>query len=222
MNIKNIFTASVIILIFLLKLSCELRNNNFSVDEGEVRNSIYTSHEIGWTIEIPKGWETTKKSEMESFTESGLEAIEENHPDYYSTTDLKYLIGFQKNKANYFQSLSEYTGSDNVNEWKKLYLSQKKMQDLILSKEKYKSDSSEVKTEIIDGLEFEMFVVRIYSPEGDVVYTQLSYSRLINGFDFGVVIGYNNESYKNEMLMAFTNSRFRNQIREDTHDNKLK
>ncbi|MCH8905339.1 MAG: hypothetical protein IIA45_15680 [Bacteroidetes bacterium] len=47
------------------------------MDEGNIAENIYTSDAIGWTIEIPEGWEITKKSQIEEEIEVGMEAVDE-------------------------------------------------------------------------------------------------------------------------------------------------
>jgi len=41
--------------------SCGQVDPNKNIDEGKVEGNVYTSEEIGWTIEIPKGWTVIDK-----------------------------------------------------------------------------------------------------------------------------------------------------------------
>ena len=40
---------------------------------------------------------------------------------------------------------------------------------------------SQIKTEKIDGIDFQMFTITLYSPNGEVILNQIYYSSLING-----------------------------------------
>ena len=51
---KLLFT--IIAGISLSLTSCGQVDPNKNIDEGKVEGNIYTSQEIGWTMEIPKGW----------------------------------------------------------------------------------------------------------------------------------------------------------------------
>ena len=70
-----------------------------------------------------------------------------------------------------------------------------------------KTDSTSGK-ETIQGLEFNTFYTTIYGPNGKVILNQILYSRLINGYDFGVTINYNNEQDKKTMIDALKKSKF--------------
>lgn len=189
--------------------SCGQDGSNKNVDEGKVEKNIYTSDEIGWTIEIPKGWTETEREETQAMTEKGLKAMEEVVDGEIDYSRLKNLVGFQKNKFNIFQSTSEPFELEYEGEWEE---NNEALKDIIYAA--YQSqginvDSTETKIEKIDGLKFYSYSFTVYGPKGEIILKQTMFSRLINGFDFGVNINYNNESDRDEMLLAFRSSKFR-------------
>ena len=70
-------------------------------------------------------------------------------------------------------------------------------------------ESAPFQIEKIDGLDFHKYSFTIYSPDGEIILNQIMYGRLINGFDFGVNINYNNNKDRDELLKVFKNSKFK-------------
>lgn len=99
--------------------SCGQFDPNKNIDEGKVEGNIYTSEEIGWTIEMPKGWTVIDKEKTKKTNEKGLKAIEETIDGKVDYSGLKNLISFQKNQFNIFQSTSEPFKLEYEGEWEK-------------------------------------------------------------------------------------------------------
>lgn len=182
---------------------------NKQIDEGKFENDIYSSKEIGWTINIPKNWKIISKEQNKEYEKIGLDAMEKIADGEIDISGLKNLIGFQKNQFNMFQSTSEPFELEYQGEWEE---NNDELKDLIYNtyeNQGIKVDSTTTKIIKVDGLDFQTYEFTIYSPKGNLILNQLMYSRLINGLDFGVNINYNNESDKNEMLNSWLNSKFR-------------
>ena len=64
---KILFT--IIAGISLSLTSCGQVDPNKNIDEGKVVGNIYTSEEIGWTIEIPKGCTVVDKEKTKETNE---------------------------------------------------------------------------------------------------------------------------------------------------------
>lgn len=111
---KNTFILITGILITLY--SCGKVNPNKTIDEGKVDQNTYTSEEIGWTIEIPKGWQVTTMEYKEQKEKKGYDALKEVTGDF-DYDELRNLIGFQKNQFNVFQSTSEPFKLEYEGEW---------------------------------------------------------------------------------------------------------
>ena len=116
-------TISVLFIAILIILAaCKPVDPNENVDEGEVKGSFYTSKELGWTVEIPKGWSIIEKEQIQSNNQKGLKALEETIEEEIDYSQLRNLIAFKKNRFNIFQSTSEpfgleYEGEFYSNKW---------------------------------------------------------------------------------------------------------
>ena len=204
---KLLFT--IIAGISLSLTSCGQIDPNKNIDEGKVEGNIYTSQEIGWTIEIPKGWTVIDKEKTKETNEKGLKAIEETIDGQVDYSSLKNLISFQKNQFNIFQSTSEPFELEYEGEWEENNAALKEIIYTTYLNQGIKTDSSATTVEKIDGLEFQTYSFTIYRPKGEVILKQIMFSRLINGFDFGVNINYNNDKDRDELLKVFRNSKFK-------------
>jgi hypothetical protein len=203
----NIFTIIIVILVSLI--SCKQVDPNNNIDEGKVEGNFYTSNEIGWTIEIPKGWKVIDLEKVKAMNEKGRKALEETIEGEIDYNGLKNLIGFQKNQFNIFQSSSEPFKLEYEGEWEEKNSVLKNIVYSTYLNQGVKVDSSSTSIETIDGLNFQTFSFTFYTPQGEVLFKQVMYSRLINGYDFGVNMNYNNDKDRDELLSVFRNSKFK-------------
>ncbi|WP_033957040.1 hypothetical protein [Psychroserpens jangbogonensis] len=202
-------TYRVIFLALILSItSCKQVDPNKQIDEGKVENDFYSSKEIGWTMNIPSNWEVTSREQNEENQKKGLDVIEDMVDGEIDISGLKNLIGFQKNVFNMFQSTSEPFELEYEGEWEENNAGLKILIYETYLQQGIKTDSTATKIVKIDDLDFHTYTFTIYSPKDEVILNQIMYSRLINGFDFGVNINYNNESDKDEMLEVWLNSKF--------------
>ncbi len=193
----------------LLIVSCTTSDPNKELEEGSIKNQIYTSQEIGWTIEIPKGYEIVSKDKVEANEKRGSEVLEKTSSEKINTKLLKHLIVIQKDRFNALSSTSEPFTEEFPGEFQQ---TNKKMNELLYRTyidQGVKTDTSSGK-ETIQNLEFETFYTTVYSPKGDVGINLIQYSKLINGFSFGVTICYTNAQDKKTLLDAFNSSKFKN------------
>lgn len=149
---KTIFILTIGILSILT--SWGKADPNKTVDEGKVEKNTYTSAEIGWTIEIPKGWTIIDKEKKQATNEEGLKAIEETIESNVDYSGLKNLIGFQKNQFNIFQSTSELFELEYEGEWEENNSELKEILFATYKNQGIKADSSATSIEKIDGLDF--------------------------------------------------------------------
>ncbi|WP_420573767.1 hypothetical protein [Kordia sp.] len=194
------------IISFLIFASCKTDPNK-QVDEGKVIENKYHSEEIGWTIEIPKGWDVTKRNESQNREDKGLKAINEANEIDYDASGLKQLISFQKDRFHIFSATSEKFELEYDGE----YEENKKLVKEILYNT-YASNGIKVDTisskENINDLEFDLFHIKVYDSKGNIMLYQDLYCRYINGLDFGVNLNYINEKGKNELKRVWKNSKF--------------
>ena len=204
---KILFT--IIAGISLSLTSCGQVDPNKNIDEGKVEGSFYTSQEIGWTIEIPEGWTVVDMEKTKETDEKARKAIEETMDGEIDLSAFKKLISFQKDQFNSLQSSSEPFELEYEGEWEENNAALKEIIYTTFLNQGIKSDSSATTIEKIDGLEFQKYSFTIYSPKGEVILKQIMFSRLINGFDFGVNINYTNDKDRDELLKVFRNSKFK-------------
>ena len=160
---------STIIAFTCLINSCKIDPNK-QVDEGKVENEYFKSEEIGWTIQIPSGWKIMLKNQMDKNQDRGMELVQETIDTVVDYSGLKHLISFQKNKGNVFQSTSEpfeleYEGEfEETNQFLKLVIT-----------ETYQNQGIRIDTSStiarIDNLKFELFQIKMYNPQGELILT---------------------------------------------------
>ena len=209
-HIAGVVRVPVVLFASLLIVlgSCEKRDPNDQVDEGGIVDGVYISDEIGWRINIAEGWEMVTRKQTADLQETGRTALEESSGEEVDVSGLKNLVSFKKNAFNIFQSTSEPFEEAYPGEWSE---NNSDLRDLILQTYRdrgMKVNASEIETEEIDGLDFQKHSLQILTPDGDLVLNQVMYSRLINGFDFGVNINYQDPELGAEMLETWRNSRF--------------
>lgn len=197
-----------ITILFLVILNSCTTDPNKHIDEGKVVEGIYHSQKIGWTMAVPEGWNITHRSVSDQRTEKGLDAIKETTGLDVDDSELRQLLNFEKNRLNIFQSSLESYQPEIDGDWEVNNIALKYIIYQTYLQEGIKVDTTETTIEQIDGLDFHTFEFSLYSRNNDIILKQLMYSRLINGFDFGVNLNYNNEADKKEMLDAWMNSKF--------------
>lgn len=187
--------------------SCK-KDPNKQLDEGVIVENTYHSEAIGWTMELPKGWEVTNKEVTRKREKDGLRLVKEASGLEYDVSDLKVLLAFQKDRFHIFQSTVEKFDLIREGEWEE---SKKIVKELLY--ETYESNGIKIDTssskELIDHLEFDTFHITVYNPEGTEILKQDLYARYINGYDFGVNLNYIDDQKKEELLTAWRNSKFR-------------
>jgi len=201
-------TTFFYLLIFISVIACKKIEPNKQIDEGKIENETYKSEELGWQMRIPKDYEIVSKSESEKIDERGLQAVQETTGQNYDLSGLKNLLSFKKNRFNVFASTSEPFTEEYDGEWIENNSSIKKLIYETYKSQGIRSDSTKTQIEKIDGLDFEFYEFTLFGPENNIILNQRYYSRLINGFDFGVIINTNNENDKKTMLNAWRNSKF--------------
>lgn len=205
---KNTLFTIITIILFSLQ-SCNLNDPNKNVDEGEIQGKNYKSEEIGWTMEIPDGWTVVDKDLTEERNNKGQKALEKSMGQKVDFTGLKNLLSLQKGQFNVFQSTSEPFDLEYEGQWEETNAAVKSIIFSTYKDQGIKADTSITTIEKIDGLDFHKYSFTIYSPDGEIILNQIMYGRLINGFDFGVNINYNNNKDRDELLKVFKNSKFK-------------
>jgi len=199
----------ILIGLTLTLTSCGETAPNKTIGEEKVEGKSYTNQEIGWTIEIPNGWTIIDIEKINEKNKKGLKALEKTMETEIDYSGLKNLISLQKDQFNIFQSSSEPFELEYEGEWEKNNLAIKEIIYTTYLNQGMKADSTVTTIEKIDGLDFQRYGFTIYSPKGEVILKQIIFSRLINGYAFGVNINYNNDKDRDELLKVFRNSKFK-------------
>ena len=121
---------------------------------------------------------------------------------------MKQLLNLRKDKFNTFLSTIEPFKEAESGTYAE---NNKRVAEVIL--QTYRSNGLHAtQTEdstLIDGLLFYTVSTKIYNKDNTaIILTQLMYSRLINGYDVGFTISYNNEEAFSEMEKMMRRSKF--------------
>lgn len=188
-----------ILIICLSLISCKEKKQTLKDKQDEIETGSldsthqYKADEIGWTTRIPGGWEVLTKEATKNNTERGKKEIEKTLNVEVDASGLQQLLNLKKDRFNSFLSTIEpYDEATNglyEENNKKLYTVMKETYAAQGIKASYSEDSA-----IIDGLYFYVFKAELYKPASkEVLLNQIMYSRLINGYDFGMTLSYNDE-----------------------------
>lgn len=189
-------------------VSCKNISSKTLAEEGFVQGETYNSDEMGWSMEIPKGWNIMQKDKIAANFKAGADAIDKVSDEEFDYSGLKYLINFQKDQFNIFQSTSEKFELQYEGEWEENNAGQKIMICDIFKNQGIRFDTISSK-EKIDGLDFNVFHIKIKDRKGNVILYQDMYARYINGSDFGAVLNYNNDEDKEVLMRVWKNSKFK-------------
>ena len=198
----------ILISLVILFVSCEKKNSNKIQKSNVIENQTYTNDKIGWTMKIPVDWEVIEEKKSFERDLDGLKLIESTTGDKYETSEWNNMLAFKKNEQNLFSSTAEKFDTIIHGSWKESNSKLKKIIYNTYLKQGLDADSSITKTEIIDKLRFEYYSFTFYDADKKVILNQICYSNLINGYDLGVNINYDNERDKEEILRKWRNSKF--------------
>ncbi|RZL50446.1 MAG: hypothetical protein EOP00_04340 [Pedobacter sp.] len=190
-------------LIFGFCIGC----NSSAPNEEKSKLETYTSKEVGWTIEIPEGYKQLSKTRMEANEKKGKDAIGKVTDEEVNTDKLIHLVNFQKNQFNSLIATAEIYDTKQNGDLLASNQPVKKMIYDTYTNQKIKVDTLSG-TEVIAGYKFYTFNIKLYGPSGQVLMDQIMYNQIINGYDFGVTVNYNNETDRGILMNAFKNSKF--------------
>jgi hypothetical protein len=176
-----------------------------SADLATKEGSPFHCAEVGWTMRIPAGWEVMSNEEQQALNDRGYDALSEQVE--INVDSLRNLVAFRKDPFNSFLSTIEpaeeaYPGeyAENCKGLNAL------LYDTFVSQGIQVDSSSGM--ERIQGKDFYLFNTRIHGPDGKVILEQRMYSRLVNGYDHGVTLNYNNDADRDTLLSVWRSSIF--------------
>jgi PPIC-type PPIASE domain len=198
------YSAFVLLIIFF---SAGTKADPF-IDEGLINEGSYTSYEIGWTMQIPEGWEIVTLNKAIETQNRGKETIEETVGQEVAIGEHLNLLHLQRDKSHTFQSTAETFISKHDGDWKRANEALKQLIINTYSDKGIRSDVSATKIEMIDEIKFEVYEFTLYAPDGKLFLRQIMYSSLINGYDFGVNFSYTDNQTRDEILSEWRKSKF--------------
>ncbi len=207
LNMKSIYQVLFLMSCIILT-SCKNSSQQQYGNNDVLESNIFTNIEIGWTMTIPSNWKVASKEESNKRVLEGYESIESTTSEEYDKSQFTNILTFEKDMFNTFSSTIEKYDLELHGDWKITNSVVKKMAYETYIKQGLKVDSTHTKTESIDGIEFEFYEFSFYNQNKEIVLNQIMYSKLINGFDFGVNINYNNLDDKNLLLNNWRDSKF--------------
>lgn len=165
------------------------------VANGRIENNVFICNLFDWKIAIPKNFKVTELSKAEELQNKGFAFIKNNAPEgtvIHSKPQI--LIGFERNKYNYFSSSYESLKGEKKTtlEDHKIFL----VQLLTNTYAKIKELKSEIKTSNLNlgSHQFYKITIRLYNTKNDrLVLTQEIYNTFINEHLFSASINYTNE-----------------------------
>jgi len=179
----------------------------------KVKDESFHSDDIGWTIEIPSGWTITGKDVPKANKPKGNSKNKPLEINLATNTiggeaqESKHLLAFQKDQFNSFNCGIVPMMAVTPNEYEQNVKASYQSVYNTFTSQGIRVDTVSGK-EIIQGKEFYMFHITMYSPEGQPILWQIMYNRLVNGYDFGVIVNASNEADKETMMNTFKNSKF--------------
>lgn len=173
-------------------------------ENGKVENGIYTCKLFDWKITIPENYKVTDKKRTEELENKGYEATKNANSNINLNPHPTQLIGFEKDKYNYFKSSYEsLVGTKKITLEEHKKFTEQLLSDTYSNIKELKfefSSSSDIK---LGKYVFYKIQIRLYNPKNDkLLLTQELYNTFINNHLFSVSINYTNE--EEGMLLSYT------------------
>jgi len=158
----------------------------------QVQTTTFTSQEIGWTVEVPGDWISEDVAKMNA-------SVDPNGP--------QILLQLHKASNNVMLATGKNIGPDAIDEWER---SLAKNLESHWEGLKKKGLTFEVKNSeaSIDHYDFRVYESEMKNSEGKTVMYESIYASYINGYDFMVILIYNNDQDAAALLKMMEGSTF--------------
>lgn len=186
-------------------------------DYGKVENNKYTNSYFDCEMSIPKGWVVQSDEQMEDLTKQGEDLIAGDNAvkkailkaSEVRTANLLGVFKYERGAAVDFnpnfivvaENVDGLPGIKNGSDY--LFHTRKLIEQSPL---KYDYMDSVYKEEKINNTSF--YVMSAYINGMDTDINQLYYCSIIRGFSFNVILTYNNEEQKQELMSAVNSLKF--------------
>jgi len=207
---KNSIAISLLIAsAFFLLTTCTNEDKNDQNEEIGTKSegTPYANSEVGWTMTVPEGWEIISKDQLDKNMKNGQDIIAESSSVNFNYDGLTHLINFKKDDYNQFMSTMEPFELEYPGEWEE---NNQMVYDFLY--ETYTFQGIEIdtssRTTSIDGLLFQVFSITLYTPDASILMYEDMYGRFINGYDFSVILTYDNTADKVLLEEVLRQSKF--------------
>lgn len=189
--LRNIFQFLLLILLF----NCSNPSNEIIVEE------------FKWQLSLPNELVKTEIKEIEKRKEKGLKTIEEAYNQKFIVT-AKKLFDYQYENHKYNNISAQYKILDST----KLFLNEfKRASEIMINSVKYKLPNVEIETnystQLIDGLEFQLFELNLPSDDG-ITTTFINISNLFDDKMLDILIVYQDSLKGKKLFDAVVKSTF--------------
>ena len=192
---------------FITNCTNEDKNDQNEEIETKTEGTPYSNYEVGWTMTVPEGWEIISKDQLDKNMKNGQDIIAESSTVNLNYDGLTHLINFKKDDYNQFMSTMEPFELEYAGEWEE---NNQMVYDFLY--ETYTFQGIEIdtssRTTQLDGLLFQVFSITLYTPDGSILIYEDMYGRFINGYDFSVILTYNNTDDKVLLEHVLRQSKF--------------
>jgi hypothetical protein len=217
-DLRNIIT---LLLLLVLTFSCTPKKSvKEYFDYGEVKEDIYTNEYFGLKMNIPFGWDVLSKEKVQTLTKMGKDLLAGDSEEMktlvkaseISSANIlmvyEYVVGipredFNANIVVVVENLMNYSGIRNGGDYlfyvRKLLMSQK-------TQVQYEYISTRFEEVDINGVGFYEMRAEIKFMEYNI--KQAYYATLRNEFCLCVIISYDSEEQKSELMSSINSLTF--------------
>jgi hypothetical protein len=181
-----------------------------AVENGNLDDALtYTVAEVGWSTQLPAGWDVMTPETAQKLQTQGQKAVEKAAEAQVDVSALKQLLNLRKDPFNILLSTMEPYDEAADGPWLE---ANKEVLDLMArsyAEAGVKLGQTKLGVETLDGLEFQTWQAEMLDPSGQsVLIVQKMYSRLIHGYDFAITVTTNNEPDREAMTKLLRSSKF--------------
>lgn len=193
------------IILFLL-FGCRQSDSEELFESGFLEGDTYTCEEIGWTIQLPRDWEMDLLSDQQASTDRGVEQVEASTEYTIDYSGLVHLFSIRADQFNIMQASMESADFRSRQDWEQNLNLIEEVVSAAFNKAEMDFKISRFRAQV-DGLDFDAMQINHYL-NGEHIFSQTTLNRYINGYIFSVVLTYNSEELKAEMIHSVQTSKF--------------
>ncbi|MEO9531848.1 MAG: tetratricopeptide repeat protein [Crocinitomicaceae bacterium] len=198
-------------------IACNNGNNPNALSE----SYFYEYEPIGWSIEVPPGYELVSTEEVTERNEKGQEKVEQLSGQDIDFVQTKDLLNFKYDEGNVFASSVEPFFEEYPGEWLDVNAFVKDLISTGYDAEGLIHEMSPDVSTIIGGIEFQTYDIIFYDEEGAIIMEQYFYNALINELSFSAYLTLTDATIKEDMINIFEASTFESTIENGEADDRL-